>query len=343
MSLDARTTAPGRVLVWGACGFIGRHLVPALLSRGHRVSVLTHRRARYVLPSWAEAVVWHELPDEGGSPRVLAEAVAEADVIYDLAGSTGAVESNRHPLDSLRRNNVALLDVLEAVRHEGRRPRVVFASSRLVYGKPTGLPVDENHPLAPESIYAAHKLCCEHYLRVFAAQGMLSFTIARISNVYGPDVSRPARPHGRINGFVRQALTGVPIRLFGHGQQLRDQMYVSDAAEVLASCGSEPAAANQVFNVGTGIGVSLREVADRVTALAGGPAVEFVPWPADFAVVETGDYISDPSKLRRILGIVPRWGIQQGLDATVAACRAEMQGRSPARDLAASMPPLPPS
>ena len=112
----------------------------------------------------------------------------------------------------------------------------MFTSSRLVYGKPARLPVDEDHPVAPESIYAVHKLSCEHYLRVFAAQGTLSFTIARISNVYGPDAAWDARPHGMVNGFVRQAIEGVPIRLFGRGEQLRDQMFVEDAASALVAC-----------------------------------------------------------------------------------------------------------
>jgi len=325
MAESARSPQRGRVLVWGACGFVGRHLVSELCARGRRVSVLTRERTRYPATAWETEVDWYELAGEAVSDaRVIAAAVADVDVVYDLAGSTGAVQSNRDPLDSLQRNNVALLQVLEAIRLEGRRPRVVLASSRLVYGKPVTLPVDEDHPLAPESIYAAHKLCCEHYLRVYAAQGLLSYTIARISNAYGPDAQWTTRPHGMVNAFVRQAVAGTPIRLFGDGSQLRDLIYVADLVDVVIACGEMPAAADVTLNVGTGVGVSLREMAERIVAMAGGPAVEFVPWPADFAMVETGDYVTNPTRLHRILGVLPRWTIQQGLEATLASCRADV-------------------
>jgi len=301
--------------------------VGELCARGHRVSVLTRERTRYPATVWEAEVDWYELKGEPvHDARVISAAVAGVKVVYDLAGSTGAVPSNRDPLDSLQRNNVALLEVLEAIRLEGGRPRVVLASSRLVYGKPAVLPVDENHPLAPESIYAAHKLCCEHYLRAYAAQGLLSYTIARISNAYGPDAQWTTRPHGMVNAFVRQAVAGTPIQLFGDGNQLRDLIYVADLADVLIACGEMPAASDLVLNVGTGVGVSLREMAERVVALAGGPAVEFVPWPPDFAMVETGDYVTNPGRLHRILGVLPRWTIQQGLEATLASCRAAVTG-----------------
>jgi nucleoside-diphosphate-sugar epimerase len=315
------------VLVWGACGFIGRHLVDALCRQGSRVAVLTRSRGRYSRPPWHDRVEWFELTGGPGDASVMERAVARATVVYHLAGSTGAAGSNREPVASLEDHNRQTIEMLEACRRALQHPHVVFTSSRLVYGRPLDQPVPETHPLAPDSMYAANKLCCEHYHQVYSRMGAITHTIARISNVYGREDTVPGKPHGVSGSFIRRSLDGLPITLFGDGRQLRDYIYIDDLVSVLIACGQSPErSAGRTFNVGSGVGVSLADAATSIARACGGPRVEFAPWPPDLARVETGDYVSDISSLQRALGFAPRWSFEDGLAMTVAAYREQAFG-----------------
>jgi UDP-glucose 4-epimerase len=322
VSPEADTTYEGLdVLVWGACGFIGRNLVSALLERGARVSVLTRTRSGYPHQAWQDRVRWFELAGDPGDVTVLDAAVGGASVIFNLAGSTGAAQSNRAPLDSLDANNRAQLEFLEACRRAGQRPHVVFTSSRLVYGRPRTPRVDETHPIEPASIYAAHKVCCEHYHAIYGAQGAISRTIVRVSNAFGLDEGSVRKPHGALNAFVQQTLAGQPLTIFGDGSQLRDYLFIDDLAEALLACGVREAARNEIINIGGGCPISLRHAAERIVGALGGPAIVYVPWPLDQAMVETGDYVTDLGKAERLLDFAPRHPFDAALSVALAAIR----------------------
>jgi UDP-glucose 4-epimerase len=173
---------PLSALIWGAHGFIGRHLTNALLKCGWLVTVVTRPGHNYDRPDWGSAVRSIVIENDDYSGDSLRRAISECRVIYDLAGSSGAVASNRSPLASLDSNCRIQLRFLEACAAASNWPHVVFPSSRLVYGE-TGLaPVSEDHALSPQSIYAAHKTCIENYLQVYARLGHIKFA------------SRSARP-----------------------------------------------------------------------------------------------------------------------------------------------------
>lgn len=314
--------SPPDALVWGACGFIGRHLAGELCQRGGRVAVLTRPRERYRPAWWSNRVQWFELRGDDRDEAVMERAVSTAQVIFNLAGSTGAAGSNRDPIRSLDGNNRAQLQMLEASRRAGVRPHMVFTSSRLVYGHANKLPVAEDHPLDPLSLYAVHKLSCEQYHRIYALQNLITCTVVRISNVYGADIDPADKPHGMINACVNRCLDGRSIELFGDGHQLRDYIYIADLVEVLLACSVQPAARNETINVGTGVGISLRDASEQIVAAVGAPPLRFVPWPEDHAVVETGDYVTDVTKMRRRLGCTPQWSFPAGLAQTIAAMRA---------------------
>jgi nucleoside-diphosphate-sugar epimerase len=301
------------VLVWGACGFIGRHLVSDLVQRGTRVSVLTRGRRGYPPRWWSDRVQWFELTGSSADAGIMQAAVEQARVIFNFAGSTGTTDSNRDPLGSLDANNRPQLQLLEACRAAGVHPHVVFTSSRLVYGRPLSDRVDEQHPINPASMYAAHKACCEHYHRIYASRGVLTATVLRISNAFGADPEAGPRHHGMINAFVQAARAGRPIELFGEGRQLRDFIYIADLVDVLLTCGRHPSAVNETFNIGAGVGTSLREAAEQVVAQIGGPPVRIAPWPPEYSVVETGDYVTDVTKARNLIGLDLKWSFERGL------------------------------
>jgi UDP-glucose 4-epimerase len=328
---DARILGHGRgayagsaVLVVGGSGFIGSSCTEALVTLGANVTVLNRRPDPY-LPSRGLRQLSGDLRD-GAFARA---AVAGQDLVLDLLGTVPAVESNRDPERSLQEDCAPHLTLFRACSEARPQPTVVFPSSRLVYGRPLRLPVDESHPLAPQSLYAVHKIAVENYLRVFADTTGLPHVIFRISNPYGPGPEGRVRSHGILNRFIRQAVYGAPIRIFGDGAQVRDFIYLPDLVSTLLVAAVSPACRCRTFNVGGPAPISLAEAARVISSLCGGVPLEYVPWPLDARQVETGDYVSDTGRLAHHLGRISTTAFEEGVRATVAAQRAhDVEARS---------------
>lgn len=303
------------VLVWGALGFLGQHLVEALLNEGANVSVLCRPRHLYPSPKWGNGVTWHEL-DGKQDERTLLAAVSSADLIYNLAGASGAVASNLDPMHSLNANCGVQLAFLRACEDAGHCPHVVFASSWLVYDIRGDQPVNEEHPVAPRSMYGAHKLCIENYLRIFQLRNKITYTVCRISNPYGCDPGKPTKGYKLLNTFVQDALTDTPICLFGEGVQLRDFIYISDLTQAFLLCGLA-GARNESFNISSGTSHSLLEAVETIGDIIGRTPVIRKPWPDEYLAAEPGSYIADISKARTRLGFAPAFRLRAGLEKTI--------------------------
>jgi UDP-glucose 4-epimerase len=310
--MTASFNAP-RALVFGARGFIGRHLVAELLAREYAVAVLTRNRSAGPTPSWAAQVTWHELgsaDDDAG----FASALAGGGVVFNLAGSSGAVISNRLPIESLESNCRLQLRFLAACAASRRVPHVIFASSRLVYAPKGCVPVAETDAVAPRSIYAAHKLCVEHYLDIYARAGALSYTIARITNPFGFDQQADGKSYGFVNALIDRAQRGAPLVLFGRGHQLRDYLYIRDLADALIRCAERREARGHVLNIARGRSMSMFDAALMIRERVGSGSIRFEPWPADYEAVESGDFVADVSKAAALIGFVPRYDLASGLE-----------------------------
>jgi UDP-glucose 4-epimerase len=308
------------ILIWGGTGFIGRHLAEHFHGRGRPVSVAGRR----CLPSSSIPFILagDDLAQPGGAAEQrLVEAIRSADVIFNLAGTSGAVDSNHDPIASLDGNCRIQARFLECCAKAGNKPHVVFASSRLVYGRPASLPVEENTPLSPRSHYAAHKICVEHYHRIASLHDQITFCICRISNPYGYYPASPGRWQAFINTMILRGLQGLPLRIFGEGTQLRDYIHIADLCRALELCGLRTEARNQVINVGHGQSVSIREAAETIHALTDAP-VEHVDWAGEFDVVESGDYSVNLSKIKSLLQFEPEYSFRTGVEEVIGAHRA---------------------
>lgn len=307
-----------KVLVTGGLGFIGLNISQRLLELGAIVTVLDNFMPTDVSKSLAEflghiKVAIADIRDQEKVERV----VRDQEVIFNLAGKSGAADSNKTPLNDLDINCCGHLTVLEACRTFNPGVTIVFPSSRLVYGKPLYLPVDEKHPLVPESIYAAHKIAVENYHLIYGKLYGLKSTVLRISNPYGPFQAGEGRAYGIANSFIQAAVSGRPITLFGDGSQRRDYLYIDDLVEALLLAASVPESRSMIYNIGDGQGTSLLELAELALAAAGQGKIVRVPWPEEYLAIETGDYLSDISLARNELGWSPSTEIREGIERTV--------------------------
>lgn len=312
-----------RVLVTGGLGFIGSALANALAAEGARVTVLDAlipglggARENLVDPLGRMCVIEGDLRDRSAVRR----AVAGQEVIFNLAAQTSHIDSMAHPQRDLALNCEAQLSLLAACRELAPRARVVFASTRQVYGRPRYLPVDEQHPLAPPDINAIHKLAAEQYHWLAAQLHGLRVTVLRLTNTYGPRMVVRSSHHGMVGWFVGQALRGETIALFGGGAGRRDFTYVDDVVAAFLLAAVNNAAVGACLNLGGEV-ASLAELADVVVRAAGSGRVESVPFPAERAAIDIGDYVGDWGRARTLLGWEPRVSLAEGLARTVAFYR----------------------
>jgi UDP-glucose 4-epimerase len=249
-------------------------------------------------------------------------AVAGQDVVFNLAGQSGAVRSMEDPFTDLEVNCRGNLVLLEALREENRSARLVFASSRLAYGRAGADPVTEDHMASPTCMHGVHKLAVEQYLQIYRQVYGLACTTARLTNPYGPGQPTERTTYGVVNRMIHQALAGDAIPVYGDGRQRRDYIFVDDAVAALVRMAELPASAGRTYNVGSGVGTPLVEMARAITRIAGSGRLEMIEWPQLAEQIETGDFVADIGRIRRELGWEPRVSLAEGLERTVAFYRA---------------------
>ncbi|HEU0265951.1 MAG TPA: NAD-dependent epimerase/dehydratase family protein, partial [Geobacterales bacterium] len=299
-------------------GFIGMNLCQRLVDLGADVTILDYfdppgvatgqrgLRARLKL-----AIA--DMLDEEKVERL----VRDQEVIFNLAGKSGAAESNKAPLNDLDINCRAHLTLLEACRRVNPSVTIVFPSSRLVYGKPHYLPVDERHPVAPESIYAAHKLVVENYHKIYGHLHGIKTTVLRISNPYGPMQLGDSRVYGIANRFIQTAVSGGAITLFGDGSQQRDYLYIDDLVDAFLRAAWSPVARGKTYNIGDSHGVTLLQLAKSAIEGAGKGEILMAPWPEEYLLIETGDYCTDSRLAEEELGWKPVTDLVTAVNQTV--------------------------
>jgi UDP-glucose 4-epimerase len=301
-------------LVTGGAGFIGSHLVDALMREGTRVSVIDNLSTgkRENLPEAAMNFVFHE-----GDIRdwaLLRKVMEGVDVVFHQAAVVSVPLSVAEPLESAAVNEMGTLSVLEAARQAGCR-RVVLASSSAVYGDDPELPKHEAMALWPLSPYAVQKMVGERYAGLYSTLYGLETTCLRYFNVFGPRQD-PASPYsGVISIFMDRAVADQAPAIYGDGEQTRDFVYVQDviAANLLAA--AEKGAAGKIFNIGTGITITINRLWQLVAEMAG---ITLTP---EYKTAREGDILHSVAAIdasRRDLGFVPRVGFEEGLAHTYA-------------------------
>ncbi|MBI2941527.1 MAG: NAD-dependent epimerase/dehydratase family protein [Chloroflexi bacterium] len=321
----ARFYSGRRVLVTGGLGFIGSNLAHRLVALGGDVLLVDA-----LLPDCGGN--WFNIAEVRDRLRVavadlrdaatMAELVADREVVFNLAGQISHIDSMRDPLSDLEANCRGPLTLLEACRRHNPAARVVYAGTRQVYGCPVSLPVDEQHPTRPTDVNGADKLAGEQYHFVYHHAYGLRVTSLRLTNTYGPRQLLRHNRQGFLPWFIRCALDGAEITLYGDGSQRRDLTYVDDAVDAFLRAGASDAAGGEVFNLGGLEPIALRDLARLIVELAGSGSVRSIPWPDEKRRIDIGSFYADYTKIRRALGWEPRVDIAEGLQRTIAFYRA---------------------
>jgi UDP-glucose 4-epimerase len=226
------------------------------------------------------------------------------------------------PYTDLEINCRSQLFILEACRRHNPGVKVVYASTRQVYGRPQSLPVSESHLVRPTDINGINKAAGEYYHLVYNSVFGVRACVLRLSNVYGPRQLLKHNRQGFIGWFIRLAIEGREIEIYGDGTQRRDFVYVADAADAFLRAGATDVCNGQVLNVGGQEAVSHRALVERLVEIAGSGAYRFIEWPPEKKIIDIGDFITDSTLIERMLGWRAVTPLRAGLQDTLAFYRA---------------------
>jgi UDP-glucose 4-epimerase len=314
-----------RILITGGVGFLGSNLAAELVQLGAKVTLVDSMIPRYgaTLDNLAEfadkvTVNFSDIRDVH-SIRYL---VRGHDVIFSLAGQVSHLESMQDPLTDLDINCRAQLSLLEACRLNNPEARLVFAGTRQIYGRPQVLPVSEDHPLVPADANGVSNLAAEMYFALYHRVYKMRTVSLRLTNTFGPRMDLDSGQKGFMGVFIRRALRGELIQLYGDGLQRRDFNYASDVVEAMLLAACERAVWwGESFNLGHSHSYSLLDVV-RLLQQHAEFDFECIDFPSARKAIDIGDYIADFSRFHAATGWSPQVPLDVGIEATMKYFRA---------------------
>lgn len=314
-----------RVLITGALGFIGSNLARRLVELGARVllvdSLIPEYGGNLFNIAGIEDRVRVNISDvrDAHSMRYLVQG---QDYLFNLAGQTSHMDSMSDPDADLEINCRAQLSILEACRKYNPAIKIVFASTRQLYGKPDYLPVDEKHLLRPVDVNGINKMAGEQYHILYNNVYGIRSCALRLTNTYGPRMRVKDARQTFLGVWIRLAVEGQPFEVW-EGHQLRDFTFVDDAVEAFLLAGANEAANGEIFNLGGDCVISLKELAGLIVEANGG---EYLTrsYPAERKRIDIGDYYADFGRIRLMLGWQPQTSLREGLRRTLEFYREHL-------------------
>jgi UDP-glucose 4-epimerase len=304
------------ILITGGLGFIGSNLARRLINLGAAVTLIDS-----LIPLYGgNPFNIHDLSgrvtvnvSDVRDPYAMAYLIQGKDYLFNLAGQTSHMDSMTNPQTDLDINASAQLSILEACRQHNPTIKIVFASTRQLYGKPEYLPVDENHPIRPVDVNGINKLAGEWYHLLYNNVYNIRACALRLTNTYGPGMRVKDARQTFLGIWIRNLILGKPIQVFGDGLQLRDFNYVDDVVEALLMAAVRPEADGKVFNLGSHEYINLKDLAAIMVELYQGGTYEIIPFPPERKAIDIGDYYSDYAMIKQSLGWEPHISLKDGL------------------------------
>ncbi len=320
MSTDFRSFYRGKnVLITGGLGFLGSNLAIELVGLGANVTLVDNMLPRQGGNLFNIAPVKDQVRVNFSDVRnglSMNHLVKGQDVIFHLAGQVNHVDSMKNPVLDLEINCHGTLTLMEAMKHHNRDAVLVYSGTRGEYGSSVKLPVNEDHPTNPKGLYAVTNLAAEKMILVYNDIYKIPSICLRITNTYGPRHQMMHDEYGVFNWFIRKAMDGEPLPVFGDGSIIRDFLYVEDLTACMLKCATVPEARGEVFNIGSGQPVTFRQIAEKIVGVIGKGSYTFTEFTRERAEVEPGDFWADITKIRKIVSWEPTISFEDGIART---------------------------
>jgi dTDP-glucose 4,6-dehydratase/UDP-glucose 4-epimerase len=309
-----------KVLITGGAGFIGSNLARRLCNLGAAVTLVDSLIPEYGgnlqnLADFRDKVTLNI--SDVRDPFSMRQLVEEQDFLFNLAGQTSHMDSMQNPRVDLSINAEAQLSILEACREINPKIRIVFASTRQLYGKPKYLPVDEKHPIEPVDVNGINKWAGEWYHILYQRVYGVPCTVLRLTNTYGPGMRVKDARQTFVGIWIKSLIEGSPFKIFGDGEQRRDFNFVEDVVDAMILAATRPEAVGQIYNLGSQEVVSLNELAEIIVSAAGAGTFEKIPFPSERKAIDIGDYFSNYGSIESQLAWKPQVPLAKGLKKTI--------------------------
>lgn len=304
------------VLITGGLGFIGSNLAIRLVGLGADVTLVDSLIPQYGGNPFNISPIKDSVRVNIADVRdqyAMNYLVQDRDYLFNLAGQVSHTDSISDPYTDLEINCRAQLSILEACRRYNPSVKIVFASTRQIYGKPDYLPVDEKHPLHPTDVNGVNKMAGEWYHILYNNVHGVRAVSLRLTNTYGPRMRVKDARQTFLGIWIRNTIEGKPIEVFGDGAQLRDFNYVDDVVDAMLLSAASDAVNGQAYNLSGQEVASLRDLAELMVRINGGGEYRLVPFPPERKAIDIGDYYADSSKFRQTLGWVPKVSLAEGI------------------------------
>ena len=308
------------VLITGGAGFIGSNLAIKLVELEANVTIIDSFIPEYGGNLFNLEPIKNEVKlniSDVRDEHSMKYLIKDQDYLLNLAGQTSHIDSMNDPYADLEINAKAQLSILEACKRYNPTIKIVFASTRQIYGKPQYLPVDESHPLYPVDVNGINKMAGEWYHIVYNDVYKIRSVVLRLTNTYGPRMRVKDARQTFLGIWIKNVIEGNKISVFGDGKQIRDFNYVDDVVNAILLSAQSDNVNGMIFNLGADDQINLQDTAKLMIEISDKASYELVPFPAERKVIDIGNYYADYKKIKSKLGWQPKESLKDGLKLTI--------------------------
>jgi len=308
------------ILITGGAGFIGSNLAIKLVELNANVTIVDSFIPEYGGNLFNLEPIKNKIKlniSDVRDDHSMKYLIKDQDYLLNLAGQTSHIDSMNNPFSDLDINARAQLSILESCRRYNPNVKIVFASTRQIYGKPQYLPVDERHPLYPVDVNGINKMAGEWYHIVYNDVYGIRSVVLRLTNTYGPRMRVKDARQTFLGIWIKNVLEDEKVLVFGDGKQIRDFNYVDDVVNAILMTAQSNDVNGMIFNLGADDPINLEDTAKLIISISNKAKYEIVPFPPERKVIDIGDYYADYRKIKSKLGWKPQVALKDGLELTI--------------------------
>lgn len=308
-----------KILITGGLGFIGSNLAIKLSEYGSKIILVDSMIPEYGGNLFNITKIRDKVNINFSDVRdeySMNFLIRDVDVMFNFAGQVSHIDSMNNPYVDLEINTKSQISILEACRKYNPKIKIVFASTRQIYGKPEYLPVDEKHPLSPIDINGVNKLAGEWYHTIYHNVYGIKTVCLRLTNTYGPRLLVKHNRQGFIGWFIRRVIERKEIEIYGDGKQLRDLNYIDDCIEALLISACDDSLNGHIFNLGNHPPITLENIAKLIIKINGSGSYRFVSFSEENKKIDIGHYYASYDKFKSMTGWEPKVSNEEGLAKT---------------------------